>query len=515
MALRSSNKKIERDGSTVSLWQAVTKESSKKVLPDTDAIYDVAIVGAGITGITLALLLQKAGLQCLLLEGHKIGFGTTSGTSAHLNTFFDATYPEIESDFGAEAAKLVAKAGKEAMAMIKEFVAMYQIDCDWETKNGFLFSQTDEETEQLAKILQASQNAGVAVTEAETNGLPIEFQHALLFKGQAQFHPVKYILELAREFREQGGKIIENTFVCDAELKDDIYSINAGKNIVRSRKLVCATHIPPGVNLLSFRCAPYRSYVLGIKLAKGAIYPDCLSYDMQEPYHYFRTHVIDGEKYLILGGEDHKTGHGDPEMAFGNLEKYAKANFKVSTIPYRWSAQYYVPVDGLPYIGKMPFGDEQTFIATGFNGNGMIFGTLSAKIIADLILGKENEYATLFDPARIKPIAGFSEFVKENADVAYHFFADRLSADRIATLKELKPGEGRIVELEGKKLAIHRSVKDEITTLNPVCTHAGCIVNFNAVEQSWDCPCHGGRFDLKGKVISGPPQKDLDSLKLS
>lgn len=228
----------------------------------------------------------------------------------------------------------------------------------------------------------------------------------------------------------------------------------------------------------------------------------------------FRTHVIDGEKYLILGGEDHKTGHGNPEAAFQNLEKYANQYFKVKAVPYRWSAQYYVPVDGLPYIGKMPMGDERTYIATGFNGNGMIFGTLSAKIIADLILGRENPYAELFDPARIKPIAGFTEFVKENADVAYHFLADRLSSEAIESFKEIKPGEGKVVDFEGEKLAVYKSPNGKIKALSPVCTHAGCIVGFNPVEQSWDCPCHGGRFDLDGRVISGPPQKDLESIKL-
>lgn len=286
MAKQSPKHPINRDSHTLSIWQAVSSNNEPgKQLAD-DAAYDVLVVGGGITGITLALLLQKEGKQCLLAEGHEIGFGTTSGTSAHLNTFFDATYPEIESDFGSEASKLVAKAGREAMAMIADLVKAYQIDCDLETKQGFLFAQTDEETKQLTKILEASQNAGVSVTEAEENGLPIEFQHSLLFSEQAQFHPVKYILKLADEFKKLGGQIIENTFVQKAEFDEKIYTVGTSKGLLRAKYLVYATHIPPGINLLSFRCAPYRSYVLGIKLAAGNAYPDCLSYDMQEPYHY-------------------------------------------------------------------------------------------------------------------------------------------------------------------------------------------------------------------------------------
>jgi glycine/D-amino acid oxidase-like deaminating enzyme/nitrite reductase/ring-hydroxylating ferredoxin subunit len=513
MGKQSPKQQINRDGYTLSLWQTAEANAVADHQLDNGIVHDVIIVGAGITGVTLALLLQQAGKKCLLVEGHELGYGTTGGTSAHLNTFFDATYPEIESDFGSEASGLVARAGKDVMAMIGNLVKTYQIDCDLEVKKGFLFSQTDEETKQLAKILESSQKAGVAVTEAEENGLPVEFQRSLLFENQAQFHPVKYLLKLAEAFQKMGGRIIENAFVTQSRVDDNIYNVSTAKGMLKAKNLVYATHIPPGINLLSFRCAPYRSYVLGIRLNDGEAYPDCLAYDMQEPYHYFRTHIADGEKYLILGGEDHKTGHGDPEAAFQNLEAYARRYFKIKDIPYRWSAQYYVPVDGLPYIGKMPMGKDDTYIATGFNGNGMIFGTLSARIIADLILGIENPYAALFNPARIKPIAGFTEFVKENADVVYHFLADRLSSEALASLKEISPGEGRVVDFEGQKLAVYKSANGAIKALNPICTHAGCVVNFNPVEQSWDCPCHGGRFDLDGRVISGPPQKDLEVLK--
>ncbi|TDQ11937.1 FAD-dependent oxidoreductase [Pedobacter metabolipauper] len=505
----------ERDSSTISVWQeGLERPAANPGQPADQTIYDVLIVGAGLTGITTALMLQHAGKQCILIEGNTIGYGTTGGTSAHLNTFFDATYPEIDQDFGTDASRLVAEGGKEAFSLISAFVNKYNIDCDLEYKDAYLFSENEKESKQLADILKASKNAGIAVDEANENGVPISFDQAILFKDQGQFHPLKYGYALVEAFKSAGGKVLENTFIDKATYEDDVHTVWSGDTLLKGKNLIYATHIPPGINILSLRCAPYRSYVLGIKL-KDEAYPDALSYDMQEPYHYFRSHVIEGQRYLILGGEDHKTGHDDPEMAFNNLEAYARKHFKVDAVTYKWSAQYYVPADGLPYIGIHPQGNEHTFIATGFNGNGMMFGTLSAKIICDLILGNESKYAKLFSPSRIKPIAGFMDFVKENADVAYHFVADRFSAKEIESLTEIKAGEGQIIEYKDQKLAVYKDSSGKISALDPVCTHAGCIVKFNTSEKSWDCPCHGGRFSIDGKVLNGPPTQDLKAYDLT
>lgn len=476
-----------------------------------DKLYDCLIAGAGITGVTTALLLQRAGIACVIAEARQPGFGTTGGTSAHLNTFFDATYPEVESDFGKEAAKLLASGGKEAMGMIRDFVKKLNIDCDLESKAAWLYAECEKESKQLQEIMEAARRAGIDVEDTDYNPVPVPFDSVIRFEGQGQFHPLKYINGLLKEFLNLDGVLLENTMIREHSFEDGIYTAKHDSGYIRAKKLVYATHIPPGVNLMSFRNAPYRSYVLGLKLKVGN-YPDGLVYDMQEPYHYFRTHVIDGQSYLIVGGEDHKTGHDDPLKAFQRLKDYASRYYAVESVVYQWSAQYYVPVDGLPYIGQLPGADEGTYVATGFNGNGMMFGTLSAKIISDLVLGKENEYASLFSPARMKPVAGFTGFVKENADVAWHFIADRFSSSHLQTLADLKSGEGKLVDFEGKKLAIYKDDSGKVTALNPICTHAGCTVQFNAAEQSWDCPCHGGRFDVTGKVLTGPPTIDLEKV---
>lgn len=505
---------IERDAATLSPWQngEIDLPLSKTAIDGTE-VYDTLVIGGGITGITTALLLQQAGQKCVLAEAHTLGFGTTSGTSAHLNTFFDATYPEIEKDFGEDAARLVAASGSESFAMIAALAAQYGIECDLEYKDAYVYAENDKESKELLEILDSSVKAGIQAEQATENGLNIPFQTAVLFKDQGQFHPVKYITGLASAFIDAGGIVLENTLIRETKMENSLHLAKADHTIIKAKNVVYATHIPPGINVLHFLSAPYRSYVIGIRLKDNA-YPDKLIYDMQEPYHYFRTHIIEGQPYLILGGEDHKTGHEDPEIAFENLERYARQYFQVDEVSFNWSAQYYVPADGLPYIGLLPGGDDNIYVATGFNGNGMMFGTLSARIITDMITGKQSKYAALFNPSRIKPIAGFTDFVKENADVAYHFIADRFSAEEISSLSELETGCGQIVSYNGQKLAVYKDPGGKVQALNPTCTHTGCIVNFNASEKSWDCPCHGGRFNLDGKVLNGPPVRDLQKVPL-
>ncbi|MFP5080842.1 FAD-dependent oxidoreductase [Pedobacter sp. JCM 36344] len=501
-----------RDSYTQSPWQVADVESISKADTDFPPTYDVIIVGAGITGITTALMLQKAGKQCVVIEAGTVGYGTTGGTTAHLNTFFDATYAAIETDFGEEAAKLTASSGKESFAMIKDFIDLYHIECDFEYKGAYLFSETEKETKQLTELLEATRKAGINVIEYQDNGVPVPFQKAIHFIDQGQFHPLKYTYALTSEFVKLGGVILENSFVEETKSENYGHIAKIGNQSLVAKSLVWATHVPPGITPFSFSCAPYRSYVLGIKLKNDA-YPTGLSYDMQEPYHYFRTHEIKGQKYLIVGGEDHKTGHEDPKRAFENLEAYANKYYRVESVSYRWSSQYYVPVDGLPYIGLLT-GSDNTYVATGFNGNGMIFGTLSAKIISDQILDVENKYADLYSPLRIKPIAGFSEFIKENADFVWHFVADRFGAEELESLKDLQREKGIIVELQGEKVAIYKDENGKVTALSPICTHAGCTLAFNDAEKSWDCPCHGGRFDINGKVLTGPPTKNLVQIQI-
>lgn len=502
---------IPRDSKTVSPWQQQPGLNQQQEVVYSGITYDVVIIGAGITGLTTGLLLQEQGKKCIILDGHNIGFGTTGGTTAHINTFFDTSYDQVEQDFGEDGAKTLADSAKESITMIQDLVERYAIECDFAFKDGIIFSETEKETKSLLSLLEASRKAGVEAVEIRDNGIPVPFEFAVVFNDQAEFHPLKYCMGLAAAFQNLGGTILENAFVHKTTTAENLHIAHTDRFEIKGHNLVYATHMPPGLTVFDVECAPYRSYALGIKLKNGD-YPKNMAYDMKDPYHYIRTHTIDGQPVLILGGEDHKTGHDDPTAAFQELEDYARKYYYVESIDYKWSAQYYQSADGLPFIGKMPGFNDHTFVATGFSGNGMILGTISGKVLCDAIFGQENKYLKLFNPSRIKPVAGFKEFVTENADVAYHFIADRLSTEDLESFADMPPGSGDVVDYKGEKMAVYKDAQGQITALSPTCTHAGCIVSFNDEEKSWDCPCHGGRYDLKGQVITGPPTMNLKQI---
>ncbi|WP_109607294.1 FAD-dependent oxidoreductase [Mucilaginibacter oryzae] len=499
-----------RDGENNSPWQQITTDTIQ-VTPDAATVIDCLIVGGGITGLTAALLLQRAGRQTAIAEAHTIGFGTTGGTSAHINTFADTTYAEAESVFGEEGARLFARAITDGAGLIRSNINELAIDCDYETKTGYIYAENADQCKQLDDIYNGALKVGVAVAYVEKVPTPVPFQKALAFDGQAQFHPTKYLNGLKKAYLDAGGVIYQHTLIETINSKDGVHYAQSGEKSLAARAVIYATHLPPNINVFNFECAPYRSYVIGVSLKSGR-YPDALIYDCQEPYHYVRSHRLNGEEILLVGGNDHKTGHDDPEKAFADLEKYTREYYPVSSVKYRWSSQYYVPVDGLPYIGQMPMAAKGIFCATGYNGNGMMLGSIGGRVLADLVEGKESPYQKIFDPGRIKPVDSFSEFVKENADAAYHFVADRFGIKETDSLKQLLPGTGQLLEVDGKKVAAYRDEKGGIHALNPVCTHAACIVAWNGTEKSWDCPCHGARYDIDGNVLTGPATKNLQPI---
>jgi len=506
--------KNTRDGLNTSLWQptASMPEPAKEDYPDT--LYDTLIVGAGITGMTTALLLQKAGQKCIVVDAHRPGFGTTGGTSAHINTFADTSYDVVISDFDLNTGKLFARAIGDSVSLIAKNVSDYRIDCDFEWKQAYLYAETGDQSKELEDLYAGTQEVGVSAIRTKDVPTHAAYQKAILFDKQAQFHPLKYIGGLQAEFQKQGGVMREHTLVETIESEHEYHIAKTSTGDIKAKNVVYATHIPPGgINVLHFRCAPYRSYVLAATL-KNDDYPDVLMYDMQEPYHYLRSHAMDGKKYLIVGGEDHKTAHGDPESSFANLEAYVRRYYDVDEIAYRWSSQYYVPADGLPYIGQLPGTADGIYTATGFNGNGMILGTVSAIELSQLILNKESKYEGIFNPARIKPIAGFGEFIKENADVAYRFIADRFDVEKLPALAALSPDTGEVVDFEDQKVAVYKDASGALHALNPICTHAKCVVAWNTSEKSWDCPCHGARFDCHGNVLTGPARAGLEQINL-
>lgn len=504
-----------RDGARKSAWQEEIKRYTSEELVVSETIFDVIIAGGGITGLSTALRLQKQGYKCLLAEASNIGFGTTGGTTAHLNTFFDTTFDEAISKFGEENAKLFANVGVEAIQIIKNNISEHHIECDFEGKTAYLFALDEKQDKMLENMKEGAKKVDIEMNFCNGISFPVSFIRAASIPGQAQFHPVKYIKGLADAFISFGGKILEDCTCTEHQENENDIEVKTSKGIFKTKYLVYATHTPPGVNILHLMVAPYRSYAIAFEL-KDNKYSEELIYDLCEPYHYYRTHIVDGQKLLIAGGEDHKTGHEeDTGTCFSNLENYVRKYFDVGAAAYSWSSQYYEPVDGFPYIGKLPGSKGNIFTATGFRGNGMIFGTISSQIITGLIINENSKYEKLFDPGRIKPVAGFTNFVKENTSTLTDFVKDKLFKEKINTVAELKEGEAKVVKYEGESYAVYKEIDGKTHILKSTCPHMYCDVHWNSAEKSWDCPCHGSRFAVNGRLLTAPSVESLQRIDIN
>ncbi len=503
---------MKRDGNLQSLWQQENDFIEKKS-DGYNYECDVLIVGGGITGLTTALLLQQSGKQCIIAEAQTIGFGTSSGTSAHLNNFFDTTYSKVAKDFGKQEAALLYAAATEALQLIQDNVERYNIDCGYSKATGYIFSVTEEQDKDLDEIISGGKEVGLPIAYTNENPFPIPYNKIASVQGQAQFNPAPYLVALANAFEAAGGKILQQCRVLETK-GDSVLEVKTSRQIITAGSIVYATHIPPGVNLLHFRCAPYRSYVVAAVLADET-YPADLGYDLNDPYHYYRSQEVNGKKYLIAGGEDHKTGHEENTSAcFAKLESHLHSFFNIKEIAYHWSSQYFEPADGLAYIGSLPGNSNNIYVATGFGGNGLTYGNIAAILIRDLIVTNESPYKNLFDPKRLKPIAGFQNFIKEGADVVKTFIAGKFAAEKIRAVGELAIGEGKIVKYAGHSIAMYKDELHNIHACNPTCPHIGCTVAWNNAEKSWDCPCHGARYAVNGELLTGPSQSDLASINL-
>lgn len=488
------------------IWKATSKGKNYPAVKGTNTA-KVAVVGGGITGVTTAYLLAQQGVDVLLLEGSHLGSGVTGHTTAHLTNMVDLYYHQIASKHNEEAAKRVSGATTSAISLIEELAQQEGIDCDFKRVPAWYYATNGKQQEKLQKEVEAMKKAGLNLHKEEDFPLPIHTQEVWRMNNQAHFNALKYLHGLAEAAEKLGAHIHEQSHVLEVQENDNGVYLRGEGFSVNADKVLLATHTPVGIDLLQTELEPYTSYALAATL-EGPV-PEGLFYDLHTPYHYIRDYTTDdGKSYAIVGGLDHKTGQADDMKAHMRaLEEYTREHFPVKEVAYQWMAQVFVPADHLPFIGQR-IRASRTYVATGFNGDGILWGTVSALMMKDLLQGRNHPWADTFEPARFTPSAA-GQLAKENFNVAYRFVTDRFQQDA-QTVDGVPRGSGRLVKVDGEQLAVHRDKDGKVHTFSPVCTHMGCIVQWNNEHGTWDCPCHGSRFKATGEVASGPAQEGLE-----
>jgi glycine/D-amino acid oxidase-like deaminating enzyme/nitrite reductase/ring-hydroxylating ferredoxin subunit len=526
------------DMDTTPYWQtSVTLPHFRSL--DRDLRVDVAIVGGGITGITAAYLLKKAGRSVALLERHRCLQADTGHTTAHLTCVTDTRLSELAKSFGADHARAAWDAGLAAIAQIDGIVRTEAIECGFAWAPGYLHAphtphQPAGDGEQEAEMLRAEANqiAELGFDARYLNRVPFMNVPGIEIDGQARFNPRRYLAALLERVHGGSGHVFEQTNVDDittaggdnADDADDApLSVIAGFHRITCDYVIVATHNPivgragaVSASLLQTKLALYTSYAVSGRVASGSI-PDALFWDTSDPYNYLRLdRSPDGDRgsgdVVIYGGADHKTGQaGDTRACFERIETGLKRLVRDVAITHRWSGQVIETNDGLPFIGEMA---PKQFAATGFSGNGMTFGTLAAMMASDAALGRSNPWRELFDIGRTKIRGGLWDYLTENKDYPYYMIRDRFAGAEGRSLRALRRGEGKLLDIDGERVAAYRSEDGEVTMRSPVCTHMGCVVAWNAAERTWDCPCHGSRFSPKGEVLAGPAESPLAEVTL-
>jgi glycine/D-amino acid oxidase-like deaminating enzyme/nitrite reductase/ring-hydroxylating ferredoxin subunit len=492
-----------------SFWIGTTPETDYPALTDTVSV-DVAVVGGGITGITAAVLLKRAGKTVALVESKRIVHGATGYTTAKVTAGHGLGYSKIAKEFGEDGARTYAAANQAALERIVQLVEEDGIDCDLEPKANYVYAEDAKQAEQVAQEVEAERAAGLPAELVRETPLPYEVAAAVRLPDQAQFHPRKYLLALAESIPGDGSHLFEQSRVQTVKHGEPCEVISDG-GLVRARDVVVATHLPILDRGLFFAKAyPHRSYAIAAPIDSGEA-PDGMFINAGTPTRSVRT-LRDGDRlFLNVGGNGHKVSGEDatPER-YAQLEDFLRKHWSSAGEPeYRWSTQDYMPHDQVPYIGRLHRGADHLYTATGFNKWGMTNGTVAAMIISDAILGRANAWADLFDAKRLLTSrSSLMKLVKENAAAGFHFFADRIRPAGGASADDLRPGEGALVG-RARKTAVFRDDDGAVHELSPVCSHLYCIVGWNSAERTWDCPCHGSRYAADGRVIQGPATEDL------
>ena len=496
------------------IWQDVPLPSFEPIRAD--ARYDVVVVGGGITGLSAAHFLKQAGVKVCVVERDRLGDGDSGHTTAHLTCVTDTRLAELAKRFGREQAALCWYAGSAAIDLIDNIINKHQIDCEFRRIPAYLHASlvgTRDESQELNEEVELARDLGFDVGFVDK--APVVEKPAMLIYNQARFHPRKYMAALVNLIDGGGSALFENTEV--SKFEADPFVVVAGDHRIECDYVIVATHVPlmgtSGLlkaTLLQSRLAAYSTYVIGAHLPLGTA-DEVSLWDTSDPYYYLRVDRADRHDRVIFGGCDHKTGQrSDPEARYRELELLLRRLLPAAIVDHRWSGQIVKSTDGMPLIGES---EPRQFVATGFNGNGMTFGTLAGAMARDVVMRVANPWQDLFSLDRKKVRGGIWNYLRENLDYPYYMLADRISGAKQFDPEDLKPGQGELLKIEGKRVACARDRDGHLHQVSAVCTHLGCLVHFNRSEQTWDCPCHGSRFRLSGEVLAGPAETPLEPVE--
>lgn len=488
-----------------SVWNAGGDAANFAAL-GTDRRVNTVVIGAGITGIMTAHLLAQAGQSVAVLEAKTVGSGTTGMSTGNLYALVDEYLHRLIDHWSLAQAQRVVQSRRAALDRIEANIIRYQLDCDFTRVPWVLYAVGG--AARKCNIVQEEYEAARALgLPARLWGcMPFVFpvDRALVVPGQAQFNPLRYVRGLAAAIaQEYGARCTIHEHTPALAIDSELGIVRTPRHTVYADRIVMATHTPKGVNILQTEVAPYREYTVAGPLAT-ATWPRGIYWAVEEAAYSTRSLRIADHDYLLTIGQKHKVGQQvDTNLAYAALQRHARRHYGVQRFDFQWSAQHYRSADGLPYIGRAA-GARRTFIATGFANDGLVYGAVAAQVLSDEILGKANPYAALYSPRRFTPLKSAPSFLAENANATSYLLRDRWTNGKVRDLAAIQPGEGRIVESDGRKLAVYRDESGALHAVSAVCTHLKGIVHWNSAERSWDCPCHGSRFDVTGQVIEGP-----------
>jgi glycine/D-amino acid oxidase-like deaminating enzyme/nitrite reductase/ring-hydroxylating ferredoxin subunit len=494
----------------VSLWVATTPKTSYPQLSATCDV-DVVVIGAGITGLTTALLLAQRGVSVLVGEAHRVASGTTGYTTAKVTSLHSLTYAALLKQLGQDKARLYGQANQAAIEQIATSVDSLGIGCQFTRAPAYTYTRDSSQRSSIEAEVAAAQSLGLPATLVSDCELPYPIEAAVRFADQAHFHPRRYALGLASAIEAAGGVIFEQSRAVDIDERGGAVVVHTEGGRVQARAAVVATLLPfLDIGGFFAKAHPSRSYALSVR-CPGSV-PAGMYLSIDSPSRSVRPVDLDGVAGLVIEGSGHKPGQiEDTKPYYTDLEAWARETFEIEAVDYRWSAQDYVSVDQVPYIGRCPR-TEAVYVATGFKKWGMTGGTAAGMIIADVIDGRNNPWLEVFDATRVGTGQAVTQFVKENASVGMHFVKDRVERLRAGQLAELSPGTGGMASVEGHAVGAYRDTTGKIHAVSLTCTHLGCTLKWNPAETSWDCPCHGSRFTHTGEVIEGPATQPLEQI---